>query len=254
MKYDVERRKIALIAYQVGRTHYTCDEICTLAGWVIKHMPIYKRFSDNCQAFIRSLLYRIVMTKRDFATFVGNGLQLVKWDTARSTSTGQSGNGHQSCIQNGFEISNGVAEVSRLLSSPLIANMVNDYPGAKAVSVAVRKLYRQGPRAIGAHDPNGHSSQVSYVLRKFAADLAEDGPIFKREVREYYEDCRDRKWKDALRGRRETAKMFYDLAVEHKKQGDPFTAFGRWWYEVRFGPEPSVVQDVSQAVERDVAV
>lgn len=140
--------------------------------------------------------------------------------------------------------------MSGLLS--FIANLVTDR--AEAVSVPVRKLYRQGPRAIGAHDPNGHSSQVSHVLRKFAADLAESRQISKRVAREIYEDCRDRKWKDVLRGRRETAKMFYDLAVERKKQGDPFTAFEIWWYEVRFGPEPSVAQDVSQAVERDVAV
>lgn len=132
--------------------------------------------------------------------------------------------------------------------------MVNDLFGATSVSVAVRKLYRQGPRAIGAYDLNGHSSQISHVLRKLAADLAESGQMIKRAVGDFYEDTRDRKWKDALKGRRETAKEFYDLAVERKKQGDPFTAFERWWYEVRFGPEPSVVQDVSQAVERDVAV
>lgn len=254
MKYDVERRKLALIAYQVGKTHYTCDEICTLADWVIKHMPIYKRFSDNCQAFIRSLLFRTVMTKRDFATFVGNGLQLVQWNTARSTSTGQSHNGHQSCIQNGFEVSKGVAEVSRLLSSPLIAHMFDNLSGATAVSVAVRKLYRQGPRALGAYDPNGHSNQISHVIRKSAADFARSGQMIERAVREFYEDIRDRKWEDALRGRRETAKEFYDQAVEYKKHGDPFTAFERRWYELRFGPEPSVAQDASQAMERDVAV
>lgn len=256
MKYDDNRMKVALIAYQVGKTDYTHDEIYKLAGWIIKHMPIYSRFGDNCQKFDYSLLYRTVMTKRDFATFVGNGLQLVKWDTARSTSTGQSGNGHQSCIQNGYEICNGIAKVSRLLSYKVIADCTDVLFGARSVSIAVRTLYREGPRAIGAYDPNGHSSQTSYAWHRWAADFAEERQILKRKVQERYEDIRDRKWKDAERGRRETAKELYDRALELKRQGAKFTALEIWWYGrvLRVAPEPSVAQEASQAAERDVTV
>ncbi|MCJ1265045.1 hypothetical protein MMC22_004920 [Lobaria immixta] len=234
MKYDDNRMKVALIAYQVGKTDYTYDEIYKLAGWVIKHMPIYSRFSDNCQKFVYSFLCRIVMTKRDFATFVGNGLQLVKWDTARSTSTGQSGNGHQSCIQNGFEISNGVAKVSRLLSYDPIAGLVNDLFGPDMC----------------------RSLQISHVWHRSAAEFAENGQILKRMVQGFCEDIRNRKWEDALRSRRETAKEMYGRVVEHKRQGAKFTALEVWWYErvLRVAPEPSVAQEASQAAERDGTV
>lgn len=257
MKYDDNRMKVALIAYQVGKTDYTHDEIYKLAGWIIKHMPIYSRFGDNCQKFVYSLLGRTVMTKRDFATFVGNGLQLVKWDTARSTSTGQSGNGHQSCIQNGYEICNGIAKVSRLLSNGFIAYYADIFFGATPASIAIRILYREGARAIGAHNPNGHSSQVSYAWHLLAADYVEFRQGLKRGVQEMYKDIRDRKWNDALRGRRETAKELYDWVLERKRQeGKKITALEIWWYErvLRAAPEPSVAQDASQAAERDLAV
>ncbi|KAF7505250.1 hypothetical protein GJ744_001113 [Endocarpon pusillum] len=116
--YDEKRRKRCLIAFQVGKTNYTNDEIYKVASWVIKQMPIYHRFSDNCQMFVIALMERIVMTKRDFASFVGNGIQLVEWDIGRSTSISRSGNSHQSCFQNGFELSSGVTEVFWVRKSP----------------------------------------------------------------------------------------------------------------------------------------
>lgn len=73
-----KQMKVASIAHQVGKTIYTHDEIYKLATWVINDMPFYNRFSANCQGFVYSLMKKIVMTKRDFATFVGNKFQLVE--------------------------------------------------------------------------------------------------------------------------------------------------------------------------------
>ena len=227
--YNDKRRKLGLIAYQVGKTNYTHDEIYKLASWIIKHIPIYSRFSNNCQRFVISLVDRIVMTKRDFATFVGNGIQLVEWDTARSTWTSRSGNSHQSCFQNGFEISSGVTEVSRFLSYPSIAEIINDFFGATSLSLAICTMYRQGPRAINQSGLHAHSSQTWAGFRMSAGDFAECGRYFNRVVQEFYEDIRDQKWKDALRGRKETEKEFKDLMAERQKLGDTFTVFETWW-------------------------
>lgn len=53
----------------------------------------------------------------------------------------------------------------------------------------------------------------------------------KRGLLEFCEDLKNGKWEDAFRGRVETNKEFYALAMLAKDQGAWFTGPELWWYE-----------------------
>lgn len=185
VSFSSKRRKLALIAYQVGKTCYKHQEIYTLANWLIGRMPFYSRLDDNCQRFALSLMNRTIMTKRDFATFVGDGIQLVNWDSTRGTTTPDSGSGHRNCIQNGYQIFRGDTKVPRLLSYRWIAEPANHLIGATNVSLAVSKLYKKGFRAPGAYVPNANTNRVQYFLRYTSEEFQKDGRLRSVPLRSF---------------------------------------------------------------------
>lgn len=73
-------RPVPLIAYKVGQTHYSPNEIFSLAEWVMQRMSTYDLFTANCQVYALRLLARIVMRLSDRSSFVGTAIQIAEWD------------------------------------------------------------------------------------------------------------------------------------------------------------------------------
>jgi hypothetical protein len=68
------------IAFEVGKTQYSYQQIHKLAAWLIDRLQKYDLREANCQIFALALLRRTVMCQRDCSTFIGNKTQLVDWD------------------------------------------------------------------------------------------------------------------------------------------------------------------------------
>jgi hypothetical protein len=68
------------IAFEVGKTQYSYQQIHKLATWLIARLKKYDLREANCQIFVLALLRRTVMCQRDCSTFIGNKTQLVDWD------------------------------------------------------------------------------------------------------------------------------------------------------------------------------
>ena len=72
--------RAAFVAYEMGRTHFSKNQVKTLGEWIIKQYEDYDLLRANCQLFVRSLLCRIIMTGLDHSVFVGSKSQFVEWD------------------------------------------------------------------------------------------------------------------------------------------------------------------------------
>ena len=91
-----ERR--VLIAYKVGQTDYSQEQVLQLAEWIISRLPEYELFTANCQHFAIALMARTVMKLGDRSIFAGTAIQLAKWD--RSGSNAQ----HMNRLDVGFVV------------------------------------------------------------------------------------------------------------------------------------------------------
>ena len=76
----------ALMAYKVGQTDYSQEQVLRLAEWIISRLPEYRLFTANCQDFAISLIARTVMRIGDRSIFAGTAVQLAKWDRSRSNA------------------------------------------------------------------------------------------------------------------------------------------------------------------------
>ncbi|KAJ6007903.1 hypothetical protein N7540_011879 [Penicillium herquei] len=90
-----------LVAYQLGQTDYSPDQIYKIAEWVIARIGLYNLFKSNCQHFVLSLAVRIICSRRDNTVFVGHTLQIVNQDRLRSMH-GVWGRNSDPFIKNGF--------------------------------------------------------------------------------------------------------------------------------------------------------
>lgn len=73
-----------LIAYKVGQTDYSQEQVLRLAEWIISQLPEYELFAANCQHFAIALMARTVMRLGDRSIFAGTAIQLAKWDRSGS--------------------------------------------------------------------------------------------------------------------------------------------------------------------------
>ena len=78
------KKSRALIAYKVGQTDYSQEEVLRLAEWIISRLPEYELFTANCQHFAIALMARTVMRLGDRSIFAGTAIQLAKWDRSGS--------------------------------------------------------------------------------------------------------------------------------------------------------------------------
>lgn len=150
--YSQHKDKLALIAYEVGRTDYNSSDVLRIAQWITSHMQVYSRIKSNCQIFAGSLMYRLIMTKRDLSMFVGNGVQLVNWDRRRHDVSNETLNTYQNCPENGFEIKHvSLVRKSGGFSNPLLADLAAFVGRIRITSLGVRTLHTHGSRAPGAY-------------------------------------------------------------------------------------------------------
>ena len=71
----------ALVIFHVGQTRFSLETIKTISCQVMSSFFNTYSFHDmNCQMFIRILMERIVMTKREGAVFIGTKAQVANWD------------------------------------------------------------------------------------------------------------------------------------------------------------------------------
>lgn len=78
------RRKTKFVAYHVGQTLYSREEVDKLARatiWQIEtnDMSSYDFLQNNCQHFVLALVRRIVMTQRKALAVGGTRLQIAQW-------------------------------------------------------------------------------------------------------------------------------------------------------------------------------
>ncbi len=76
------RKPVPLMAYKVGQTDHSPDQLQTLAQSLIDGMPAYHLWSANCQHFSVRLLDRTLVRLGDRSAFLGTATQIVDWDLA----------------------------------------------------------------------------------------------------------------------------------------------------------------------------
>ena len=80
------KKSPALIAYKVGQTDYSQEQVLRLAEWIISRLPEYGLFTANCQDFAIALMARTVMRCCDRSIFGGTAIQLAQWDQSGSNA------------------------------------------------------------------------------------------------------------------------------------------------------------------------
>lgn len=85
---DDSARKTKFVAYHVGQTLYSREEVAKLAEATVKqmeanHMGSYDVFQNNCQHFVLALVRRIVMTQRKPIAVGGTRLQIAHWSVGK---------------------------------------------------------------------------------------------------------------------------------------------------------------------------
>ena len=80
------KKSRALIAFKVGQTDYSQEQVLRLAEWIISRLPEYELFTANCQHFAIALMTRTVMRLSDRSIFAGTAIQLAKWDRSGSNT------------------------------------------------------------------------------------------------------------------------------------------------------------------------
>ena len=80
------KKSPALIAYKVGQTDYSQEQVLRLAEWIISRLPEYGLFTANCQHFAIALMARTVMRLCDRSIFAGTARQLAQWDRSGSNA------------------------------------------------------------------------------------------------------------------------------------------------------------------------
>lgn len=210
--------KKPLIAFEVGQTQYSPEDIARLAAWIIKKLPEYDLLEANCQIFTHSLLYRVVMTQRDCSTFVGNKTQLVDWDLrGRHNPDAPLPNS----IDSGFLIrkpknSNALSVMSVY---PLYYLTALDATEA----LAIRVLYEKGHLHPGAKDPTGEDGALGYIWHGMKKDLRECSEGLRRALKEFGEDIAARNFRDAFYGREAFRRERLEQLQEKIKNGRRFT-------------------------------
>lgn len=76
----------ALIAFKVGQTDYSQEQVLRLAEWIISLLPEYELFTANCQHFAIALMARTVMRLGDRSIFAGTAIQVAEWDRTGSNT------------------------------------------------------------------------------------------------------------------------------------------------------------------------
>lgn len=97
-----------LVAYKVGQTDYSFDRILKLAEWVVRHMPIYRLLSANCQHFTTMMVQRTVMRAADRSVFAGTAIQIVDWNLSRGNQP------HVDSVEQGFVLAPPLPSMRRL--------------------------------------------------------------------------------------------------------------------------------------------
>jgi hypothetical protein len=87
---EKRRKKVKYVAYHIGQTAYTPEEVLKLSKAVINHMHgiglgSYDFLENNCQHFTLSLVRRIVMTQRRPIAIGGTRLELAEMDLGLPT-------------------------------------------------------------------------------------------------------------------------------------------------------------------------
>ena len=85
-----------LVAYKVGQTDYTSDQVLQLAEWSVRKFSKYGLFSANCQHFATTMVRRTVMRVGDRSGFAGTAIQISDWDLGRGSEP------HINDIERGF--------------------------------------------------------------------------------------------------------------------------------------------------------
>lgn len=83
---DQKKKSPALIAFKVGQTDYSQEQVLRLAEWIISRLPEYGLFTANCQHFAIALMARTVMRLSDRSVFAGTAIQLAQWDRSGSNA------------------------------------------------------------------------------------------------------------------------------------------------------------------------
>ena len=87
-----------LLAYKVGQTEYTPDQIRRLAQWTVDQLSTYGLFRANCQHFATTMVRRSVMRLGDRSAFAGTPTQIADWDLMRDSQP------HVNSIENDYLI------------------------------------------------------------------------------------------------------------------------------------------------------
>ncbi|KAJ5856406.1 uncharacterized protein N7529_010350 [Penicillium soppii] len=86
---DYETRRLnpgrPLMAYHLGKTDYTPEQIRRIAEWIMDRLDVYHLFKSNCQHFVLCLSVRIICYRRDTSVFMGHCLQIVDQDSSKSS-------------------------------------------------------------------------------------------------------------------------------------------------------------------------
>ena len=201
-------QQTALQAYQIGYTRYTSEQIRRLATYIIGEVKSYNVFDDNCQLFAFSLAVRTVMAQRNCSIFVGDMHQIAKWD-----STGGFGSPRLFSKSTGYVLADAKDKFTnrRTTSEMLKLSWRSLRLNRKASAIAI--LYRDGEYAMGAYDPSGQREGIRYITHRFCRGLP------TMEPHDFWDDLKQRRWRDAFFGRLEWRKSSYIRDVAKARRG-----------------------------------
>ena len=209
-----EASRKPFVAYEMGSTQYSPEQLQILAQYIIARLGTYDLIRANCQVFVMSLIERAVMTTRDCSIFVGNKTQLVDWDL-RSRRSGDDRARNPYDFEHGYLIRKPSIRQGWHFRTRRPFYVLFPPPGRKLK--AIRHLYAKGPSAKYSMvmDPTGKYGLLTYPFVQFKPNLPLYGQWLRTVSREFGEDLVARRWGDALRGRKETDEYFKAL-LKHR--------------------------------------
>ena len=205
--------KVALIAYQVGKTRYTPEKLLVLANWIIEHLQLYDIFEVNCQFFVRSLLFRTIMTSRGCSVFTGTASQIAQWDLH-----GRETDERVFDFERGYLLSAPRSKISHSLwmTPPFVSCTTF---GQKSKAHAMSKLYRGGMQGRFRRSYlEGKGGLFNGIFQDWRRENRISCQYLRRATIEFVEDLKARRWQDAFVGRPET-RIEYEALLKREREG-----------------------------------
>ena len=156
-----EKQGGPLMAYHIGQTSYSPEEIKRIAEWVIRRLSHYDIFAGNCQHFALCLVVRIVNRGRLLCVFLGTAGQIAHWAFQRKNGNSPLYSG----FSVGFELTRANDQVRNFSQRAELSRRLDLY------GYQLENLWPQGAQGLIADDALRYSSWRRQMCFPLMTDL-----------------------------------------------------------------------------------